>query len=74
MLATLRNALKVKDLRQQLFFTFMMLVVIRLGSQLPCRALIEPTFPAGSQSRVLMHSTFSMPSREVLLSRCLFWL
>ena len=35
MLATLRNALKVKDLRQQLFFTFMMLLVIRLGSQLP---------------------------------------
>ena len=36
MLATLRNALKVKDLRQRLFFTFMMLLVIRLGSQLPC--------------------------------------
>ena len=35
MLATLRNALKVKDLRQRLFFTFMMLLVIRLGSQLP---------------------------------------
>ena len=31
MLATLRNALKVKDLRQRLFFTFMMLLVIRLG-------------------------------------------
>ena len=71
----MRNALKVKDLGQRLFFTFMMLLVIRLGSQLPlpCK-LIEPTFPAGSQSRVLRHSTFSMPSREVLLSRCLFWL
>lgn len=36
MLATLRNALKVKDLRQRLCFTFLMLLVIRLGSQLPC--------------------------------------
>lgn len=36
MLETLRNAFKVKDLRQKLFFTFLMLLVIRLGSQLPC--------------------------------------
>lgn len=35
MLETLRNAFKVKDIRERLFFTFMMLIVIRLGSQLP---------------------------------------
>ncbi len=35
MLTTLKNALKIKDIRKKLFFTFMMLVVIRLGSQLP---------------------------------------
>ena len=36
MLETLRNAFKVKDIRKRLFFTFLMLLVIRLGSQLPC--------------------------------------
>lgn len=35
MLTTLKNALKVKDIRNKLLFTLGMLVVIRLGSQLP---------------------------------------
>ncbi|MBS5214846.1 MAG: preprotein translocase subunit SecY [Clostridiales bacterium] len=35
MLSTLRNALKVKDIRRKLWFTFLMLIVVRLGSQLP---------------------------------------
>ncbi|MDD3367365.1 MAG: preprotein translocase subunit SecY [Lachnospiraceae bacterium] len=35
MFTTLRNAFKIKDLRKKIFFTFAMLVVIRLGSQLP---------------------------------------
>lgn len=35
MLKTLRNAWKVKEIRQKLIFTFMMLVVIRFGSELP---------------------------------------
>jgi len=35
MLETLRNALKVEDIRKRMFFTFLMLVVIRFGSQLP---------------------------------------
>ena len=35
MLETLRNAFKIKDIRKKLFFTFLMLVVVRLGSQLP---------------------------------------
>ncbi len=35
MFTTLKNAFKIKEIRQKLFFTFMMLVVIRLGSQLP---------------------------------------
>ena len=35
MLQTLKNAFKIKEIRQKLFFTFAMLVVIRLGSQLP---------------------------------------
>ena len=35
MLKSLRNALKVEDIRKRLLFTFLMLVVIRFGSNLP---------------------------------------
>ncbi len=35
MLKTLRDAFRIKDIRQKLLFTFLMLVVVRLGSQLP---------------------------------------
>lgn len=35
MLQTVRNAFKIKDIRKRILYTFGMLVVIRLGSQLP---------------------------------------
>ena len=35
MLKTLRDAFKIKDIRKKLLYTFMMMVVVRLGSQLP---------------------------------------
>jgi len=35
MLTTLKNAFKIKELRDKILFTFVMLVVIRIGSQLP---------------------------------------
>ena len=35
MLETLRNAFKIKDIRNRIFFTFLMLVIVRIGSQLP---------------------------------------
>lgn len=35
MLKTLRDAFKVKDIRNRLLYTFLMLVVVRFGSQLP---------------------------------------
>ena len=35
MLKTLRDAFKIKDIRKKLLYTFMMMIVIRLGSQLP---------------------------------------
>lgn len=35
MLETLKNAFRIKEIRKKLFFTFCMIVVIRLGSQLP---------------------------------------
>ncbi|MGN0382837.1 MAG: preprotein translocase subunit SecY [Eubacterium sp.] len=35
MLKTLRDALKIKDIRKKLIFTFFMMVLVRIGSQLP---------------------------------------
>ena len=35
MLETLRNALKTEDVRKRLIYTFFMLVLIRIGSELP---------------------------------------
>ena len=35
MFTTLKNAFKIKEIRMKLLFTFLMLVVIRFGSQLP---------------------------------------
>jgi len=46
MLKTLKNAFKIKDLRNKIFFTFAMLVVIRLGSQLPVPGVDRNYFSA----------------------------
>ena len=35
MLETLRNAFKIKDVRRRIYYVLMMLVVVRIGSQLP---------------------------------------
>ncbi len=35
MLETLRKAFKIEDIRKRIFYTFLMLIVIRIGSQLP---------------------------------------
>ena len=35
MVNTLRNAVKVKDIRDRILFTFLMLIIIRSGSELP---------------------------------------
>ncbi|MGI6006396.1 MAG: preprotein translocase subunit SecY [Ruminococcus sp.] len=35
MLKTLQNAFKIKDVRRRIFYVFLMLVVVRLGTQIP---------------------------------------
>ena len=35
MFKTFKNALKVKEIRQKLFYTFIMMIIVRLGCQLP---------------------------------------
>ena len=44
MLETLRNAFKIKDIRGRIIFTFFMLIVIRIGSQLPIPGVDSEVF------------------------------
>ena len=46
MFTTLKNAFKIKEIRNKLFFTFAMLVVIRIGSQLPVPGVDRQYFSA----------------------------
>lgn len=43
MLKTLQNAFKIKEIREKLLYTFFMLIVIRIGSQLPIPG-VQTTF------------------------------
>lgn len=46
MFKTLRNAFKIEDIRKKLIFTFLMLVVVRFGSQLPIPGVNRDYFAA----------------------------
>ncbi|MCD8361365.1 MAG: preprotein translocase subunit SecY [Lachnospiraceae bacterium] len=46
MFKTLRNAFKIEDIRKKLIFTFLMLIVVRLGSQLPIPGVNREYFAA----------------------------
>ena len=43
MLETVRKAFRVEDVRKRIIYTFMMLIVVRLGSQLPTPG-VDPTY------------------------------
>ncbi len=51
MLTTLKNAFKIKEIRMKLLFTFLMLIVIRFGSQLPVPGVRTEEFSAWFQAR-----------------------
>lgn len=44
MFETFRNALKIEDIRKRILYTFMMLVIIRIGSQLPVPGVNSEVF------------------------------
>ena len=46
MLTTLRNAFKIKEIRGKILFTFLILVVVRLGAQLPIPGVSRDVFTA----------------------------
>lgn len=68
MFETFRNAFKVKDIRQKLIFTFLMLIVIRLGSQLPVpgvdRDYLSSWFAAQTSDAFNFFSAFTGGSFE----------
>ena len=66
MLTTLKNAFKMKELRKKIFYTFAMLVVIRLGSQLPVPGVDRTYFFYGLRRRPVTHSIFLMRLPAVL--------
>ena len=51
MLKTLRDAFKIKDIRKRMFFTLLMLFVIRLGSQIPVPGVNGELFKEWWQSQ-----------------------
>ncbi len=60
MFKTLQNAFKIKEIRTKLFFTFLMLIVIRLGSQLPVPGVNRDLFSSWFQN--LMGDNFNFLS------------
>lgn len=70
MFQMLKNVLKVPDLRKKLWFTFWMLVVIRLGSQLPApgvnREYFSQWFEATNSGAFNFFSAFTGGSFETM--------
>ena len=60
MFKTIRNAFKVKELRGKILYTFMMLVVIRFGCQLPIPGIETSFFANGLRNRQPMCSVSLM--------------
>ena len=65
MFKTLRNAFKVKDIRDRILFTFLMLIVIRIGSE-RLRVLMGKCLNSGGQASLQTDLDFSMRLQVVL--------
>ena len=72
MLETLRNAFKVKDIRQRIIFTFLMLIVIRIGSQLPVPGVNGELFTSWFQSQMAGLGFFDAITGGSFLSMSVF--
>ena len=70
MLKSLRKALSIEDIRKRLLYTLAMLIVVRLGSQLPTPG-VDPTFIQNFlHSRPVTHLTFLRRSPAAHLQEC----
>ena len=72
MLDTLRNAFKVKDIRQRIIFTFLMLIVIRIGSQLPVPGVNGDVFRSWFESQAAGLGFFDAITGGSFLSMSVF--
>lgn len=52
MLKTLRNAFKIKDIRTRILFTFLALLIVRLGSALPVPGVDQEYFSSWMSSQI----------------------
>jgi preprotein translocase subunit SecY len=59
MFKTLQNAFKIKEIRQKLFFTFLMLVVVRLGCQIPIPGT-DPSVVASLMGRFSSNDAYQL--------------
>ena len=68
MFKTLRDAFRIKDIRKKLFYTFMMLVLVRIGCQLPVpgvnRAFFQNWFDQQNNGAFSFFSAFTGGSFE----------
>lgn len=62
MLETLRNAFKIEDIRKRIGYTFLMLIVIRIGSQLPIPCVNSEVFANWFANPGSVHSASLMQS------------
>ena len=72
MLKTLRNAFSVKDIRDRIIFTFLMLIVIRIGSQLPVPGVNGELFTSWFQSQMAGLGFFDAITGGSFLSMSVF--
>ena len=72
MLETLRNAFKVKDIRERIIFTFLMLILIRIGSQLPVPGVNGDVFRSWFESQAAGLGFFDAITGGSFLSMSVF--
>ena len=72
MLETVRNAFKVKDIQKRIIFTFLMLIVIRIGSQLPVPGVNGDVFRSWFESQAAGLGFFDAITGGSFLSMSVF--
>ena len=72
MLEAFRKAFKIKDIRKKIGYTFLMLIVIRIGSQLPTPGVNGEYIKNSLLKTLERRSIYLTPSPVALLSKCLY--
>lgn len=70
MFETLKNVFRVKEMRRKLLYVLWMILIIRIGSQLPVPGVDTDFFKDWFAQNPVTHSTSLMRLPAVLLLRC----